>query len=61
MNKRQKIFLAITGIVLLTIMGLFIYFLITNPEVEKEPVSVMRFLCIGLIVCGITGLKLITN
>lgn len=27
----------------------------------KEPVSVMRFLCIGLIVCGITGLKLITN
>lgn len=41
MNKRQKTFLAITGIVLLTIMGLFIYFLITNPEVEKEPVSVM--------------------
>lgn len=41
MNKRQKIFLAITGIVLLTIMGLFIYFLITNTEVEKEPVSVM--------------------
>ena len=27
----------------------------------KEPVSVMRFLCIGLIVCGITGLKLSTN
>lgn len=25
----------------------------------KEPVSLMRFLCIGLIICGITGLKIL--
>ncbi len=27
----------------------------------KEPVTALRLLCIGLIVCGITGLKLITH
>ena len=27
----------------------------------KEPVSAMRMFCIALIVCGITGLKLLTN
>ncbi len=27
----------------------------------KEPVSAMRLACIGLIICGITGLKLLTN
>ena len=27
----------------------------------KEPVSAMRLFCIALIVCGITGLKLLTN
>ena len=27
----------------------------------KEPVSVVRLLCIALIVCGITGLKLLSN
>lgn len=26
----------------------------------KEPVSFMRFLCIGMILCGITGLKLLS-
>lgn len=27
----------------------------------KEPVSAVRLLCIALIVCGITGLKLLSN
>ena len=27
----------------------------------KEPVSALRLLCITLIVCGITGLKLLSN
>ncbi len=27
----------------------------------KEPVTAMRLVCIMLIVCGITGLKLLTN
>ena len=27
----------------------------------KEPATAMRLICIGLIVCGITGLKLITH
>ena len=27
----------------------------------KEPVTALRLMCIGLILCGITGLKLITN
>lgn len=27
----------------------------------KEPVTVMRLFCIVLIICGITGLKLLTN
>ena len=27
----------------------------------KEPVTIMRLFCIALIVCGITGLKLITH
>ena len=27
----------------------------------KEPVKVMRLFCIVLIICGITGLKLLTN
>ena len=27
----------------------------------KEPVTVMRLFCIALIVCGITGLKLLTH
>lgn len=27
----------------------------------KEPVSALKFVCIGLIITGITGLKLITN
>lgn len=27
----------------------------------REPVTAVRLLCIGLIVCGITGLKLISN
>ena len=27
----------------------------------KEPVSAIRLFCIALIVCGITGLKLLTN
>ena len=27
----------------------------------KEPATAMRFACIGLILCGITGLKLLTN
>ena len=27
----------------------------------KEPVSAMRLFCIALIVCGITGLKLLTS
>ncbi len=27
----------------------------------KEPATAMRLACIGLILCGITGLKLLTN
>ncbi len=27
----------------------------------REPITAMRLLCIGLILCGITGLKLITH
>ena len=27
----------------------------------KEPVTAVRLLCIGLIICGITGLKLISH
>ena len=42
MDKRQKIFIVIIAIVLLAIIGLFVYFIVTDPEVEKEPVTIME-------------------
>ncbi len=40
MDKRQKVFIVIIVIVLLAIIGLFIYFIVTDPEVEKVPTVV---------------------
>ena len=40
-----------TGTVGTAILGIILF---------KEPVSVLRFLCIGLILSGITGLKLLS-
>ena len=42
MDKRQKICIIIIVIVLLAIIGLFIYFIVTDPEVENELPTVVE-------------------
>ena len=41
-DKRQKIMMVIIVIVLLLVIGLFIYFIVTDPEVERDPVNVVQ-------------------
>lgn len=42
MDKRQKIMMVIIAIVLLLVIGLFIYFIVTDPEVERKHVDVVQ-------------------
>ncbi len=38
MDKRQKIFMGIVGLFLLAIIGIIIYYIVTDPEIEENKV-----------------------